>query len=208
MKLAASRVVFSSMPHRHTSFAPRRNRGFSLIEMVAAFLVFAIGLGVLMSILTGSLQHTRQSADYTQAALRAESIMDTVGVGERVEEGHSDGRFDDDFRWEMDIEKIDPTPIEPPVLAPGQQQSVIAQTAAELRNQQNAPNAAADPQQISPVQLYQVALTMYWGSRGRERQARFVTLRAANPDPNEGVDLPGMNAPGRSADARKTDGRR
>ncbi len=200
-----------NMSRTRASFAPRRNRGFSLIEMVAAFLVFAIGLGVLMSILTGSLQHTRQSADYTQAALRAQSILDTVGVGERVEEGHSDGRFEDDFRWEMDIEKIDPQAIEPPALAPGQQQSLLAQTAADLRSQQNTQNPAANAQQISPVELYQVALTMYWGTRGRERQARFVTLRAANPDPNQGMDLQGANpamgrAPGAGMPGARTPG--
>lgn len=198
MKLGTARAVFLSMHRRPFPFAPRRNRGFSLIEMVAAFLVFAIGLGILMGILTSSLQHTRQSSDYTQAALRAQSVLDTVGVGERVEEGHTDGRFDDDFRWEMEIEKIDPQAVEPPPVAAAEG-SVLAQNAAEMRQQQqearNAANPDAAAEQISPVELYQVALTMYWGTRGRERQARFATLRAANPDPNQGVDLPGMNAP-------------
>lgn len=196
MKLGTVRAVFSSMHRRPFPFAPRRNRGFSLIEMVAAFLVFAIGLGILMQILTSSLQHTRQSADYTQAALRAQSVLDTVGVGERIEEGHSDGRFDDGFRWEMDIAKIDPQAVEPPP-ATVSESRLLAQQELQQKQQQNAYDSGANATaaQISPVELYEVALTMYWGTRGRERQARFATLRAANPDPNEGIDLPGMNAP-------------
>ena len=70
-------------------------RGFSLIEMVAAFLVFAIAIGVLMSVLTAAMRNTRMSADYTMAALWAQSRLDIVGVGIPVEEGHTSGRFDD-----------------------------------------------------------------------------------------------------------------
>ena len=47
-------------------------RGFSLIEMVAAFLVFAIAIGVLMSVLTAAMRNTRMSVDYTMAALWAQ----------------------------------------------------------------------------------------------------------------------------------------
>jgi general secretion pathway protein I len=195
MKLGTVRAVISPM-HRHSlSFAPRRHRGFSLIEMVAAFLVFAIGLGILMQILTSSLHHTQQSSDYTQAALRAQSVLDTTGVGERLEEGHTDGRFDDGFRWEMDIEKVDPQAVEPPPAA-ASESSILEQEELRLKEQQNAyDNPDATAASISPVDIYQVALTMYWGTRGRERHARFATLRAANPDPNEGVDLPGAEAP-------------
>ena len=63
---------------------PRRARGFTLIEMIAAFVIFAIAVGALMQILTMSMNNARYSADETRAALWAQSLLDNVGVGERV----------------------------------------------------------------------------------------------------------------------------
>jgi Tfp pilus assembly protein PilV len=101
------------LPRR--SFASRSSmRGFSLIEMVAAFLVFAIAIGVLMSVLTAAMRNTRMSADYTMAALWAQTKLDVVGVGIPVEEGHSSGRFDDTYNWDLDIHKVDASAVEPP----------------------------------------------------------------------------------------------
>ena len=92
---------------------PRRSRqrGFSLIELVAAFVVFALAFGVLMGILSSSIRNTRLAAEYTQAALWAQSRLDVVGIGEKLEEGHESGRFDDEYRWELDISKYEPPPM-------------------------------------------------------------------------------------------------
>ena len=69
------------MKRMHVTFARHRQAGFSLIEMVAAFLVFAIAIGVLMEILATSVHSTRASNAYTMAALWAESKLDTIGIG-------------------------------------------------------------------------------------------------------------------------------
>jgi general secretion pathway protein I len=166
---------------------PRTARGFSLIEMVAAFLVFAIGIGVLMQILGASLHNTRRSADYTQAALWAESLLDTVGVGQPVEEGSSNGRFDDDYAWQLDIQKIDPQAVEPPPqvanpLAAGNG-AAAGQPAGESPLTSSAGNSGAI--EVSPVDLFRVDLTVLWGSTERRRQAHFTTLRAANPQDDD-----------------------
>ena len=65
--------------------------------MVAAFLVFAIGIGILMQVLATSMHSTRQSSDYTMAALWAQSKLDVVGVGAPIEPGSTNGRFDDTY---------------------------------------------------------------------------------------------------------------
>ena len=89
-------------------------RGFTLIEMIAAFLVFAIAIGLLMQVLAGAMRNARQSSDYTMAALWAQSKLDGIGVVERVEEGQASGRFDDTFAWNLDIKQVDPHDVEPP----------------------------------------------------------------------------------------------
>ena len=158
-------------------------RGFSLIEMVAAFLVFAISMGVLMQILSTSMRSARQSSAYTAAALWAQSKLDTVGVGEHIEPGRSSGRFDDNYSWELDIEQVDPSSVEPPPQAP-----VANGQAAQGQNPQqvSAANAGLGGGiQVNPFDLYQVDLTVFWGPRGRLHTAHFGTLRASNPDPND-----------------------
>src|ERR1700710_2822847 len=100
------------MPLNRTIRLPTRQSGFTLIELVAAFVIFALGFGVLLQILSTCLHSTSQSADYTRAALWAQSLIDMQGVGESMQEGSSSGRFDDRFTWRMNVGKIQP-PEEP-----------------------------------------------------------------------------------------------
>lgn len=162
-------------------------RGFSLIEMVAAFLVFAIGVGVLMRILATSMHNTRESSDYTMAALLAQSGLDAVGVGKPIEEGSSSGRFDDKYGWGLDIKKVDPASVEPPP-----QQTAIADNNPQNQNQNpNQRTSAANAgngggTEVAPFDLFQVDLTVSWGggTGSRPHSAHFGTLRAMNPDAN------------------------
>ena len=164
-------------------------RGFSLVEMVAAFLVFAIAMGVLMQILTTSIRNTRQSSAYTMAALWAQSKLDTVGVGVPIEAGRSSGRFDDVYSWDLDIQQVDPSSVEPPP-----QQNMVAANPNQLAANQNQQAAAANSANggaapVTPFDLYQVDLTISWGGGfgSNLHTAHFGTLRAVNPDPNSGV---------------------
>ena len=50
----------------------RRTRGFTLIEIVVAFAVLAIGLGIAMQIATGAIRNSRRAAERTDAALYAQ----------------------------------------------------------------------------------------------------------------------------------------
>jgi general secretion pathway protein I len=169
-------------------------RGFSLIEMVAAFLVFAIAVGVLMQVLATSMRSTRQSSDYTMAALWAQSKLDTVGVGKPIEAGRSSGRFDSVYRWELDIQQVDAASVEPPPQA-----TAIAGNAAQNSNssqgQRTSVNNAGNGGglQLAPFDLYQVDLTVAWGGDfgARLHSAHFGTLRAQNPDQNSQQSGPG-----------------
>ena len=71
----------------------RRQGGFTLIEMVAAFVVFALAFGLLMQINTSALRMARHSATYTHATLLAKSMLDQAGVGEPLQEGAEQGAF-------------------------------------------------------------------------------------------------------------------
>ena len=133
-----------------------RQRGFTLIEIVVAFAILALGLGIAMQIAGGAMRNARQAATRTDAALYAQSLLDTVGVGERIEEGGSSGDFDEQFRWELDAQKYEVESESP--LEPG----------------------------MAPVQLYRLELRVTWEAGGKEQEARFSTLRALTPDPGAG----------------------
>jgi general secretion pathway protein I len=139
-----------------------RQAGFSLIELVAAFVVFALGFGVLMGILSASIRNTRLAADYTQAALWAQSQLDVVGIGEKLEPGHKSGRFDDQFRWQLDISKYDPPPD---------------------------PNSPPRPESFQSIDLFRVDLEVLWGERRSPRSAHFVSLRSAVPEAGGAVGI-------------------
>ncbi len=81
----------------------KKQRGFTLIEVMAAFGMFALLFGLMMQILSTSMTNTRRAGDFTQAAMWAQSKIDTLGLEEMIEPGTSRGNFDDRFRYEMEI---------------------------------------------------------------------------------------------------------
>lgn len=126
-------------------------RGFSLVELVAALALFALAFAVLMQVAGASLKSTRQSMLQTQAALWAQSKLDALGVAEPLEEGADAGRFDDTYRWQLDVRKLPP------------------------------PAADNGLEEAVPVDLYRVALTVEWEDARQRRSQSFVTLRALQP---------------------------
>ncbi len=81
----------------------RRQRGFTLIEVMAAFAVFALLFGVVLQVLSTSLSNTRRAGDFTQAALWAQTLLDRAGLEEMLEPGRSQGSFDDRFSWVLEV---------------------------------------------------------------------------------------------------------
>lgn len=83
--------------------AAQRNGGFTLLEIMAAFAMFALLFGLMMQILSTSMSNTRRAGDFTQATLWAQSKLDVLGVESMIQPGRSNGQFDNDFSWSMEI---------------------------------------------------------------------------------------------------------
>ena len=133
-----------------------RQRAFTLIEILAAFMIFALAFGAVMQALSGSINNTVQSRGYTQAALMARSKMDRLGVTQPLEPGTDSGELDKGYRYEMEIREWQ---------APDDAGGDLG-------------NGNLQPQ----VVLYRVQLRVLWGEQPDVRQAEFTTLRAAQPD--------------------------
>jgi general secretion pathway protein I len=76
-------------------------RGFSLLEILVAFTILALSLGVLMQIFSGSLRNTELSHDQAQAVALAQSLLASAGVEAPLAAGESAGTLDDRYSWTL-----------------------------------------------------------------------------------------------------------
>jgi general secretion pathway protein I len=129
----------------------RGSRGFTLLEVLLAFVVFALSFAVVLEILGGSMRNSVRAREYTEAALLGQSLMDLVGTEIPIEEGGRDGEMPGGYRWRMDISPYVPD-----------DDDVRTLEVAEL----------------SATMLYWVDLEVAWGQAPRDRQAHFSTVRS------------------------------
>jgi len=93
----------------------KRERGFSLLEVIAAMLLLAIAFAALMKVAGGAIALSRNAAVHDEVALRARSLLDSADVGMPLQPGRSSGDFGRHaYRWQLDV-----TPWNPPGPRPG-----------------------------------------------------------------------------------------
>ena len=83
-------------------------QGFSLLEILVAFMILAMSLTVIYRIFSGGLRNVALSEDYTHAALIAESRLSAAGISEPLLAGVTSGQWDERFRWERVVEHYQP----------------------------------------------------------------------------------------------------
>lgn len=82
----------------------RKEYGFSLIEVLVAFMILAMSLTVLLRIFSTGLGNVALSGDYTEALLVAETQLASAGVSEPLTVGASEGEWDKRYRWQRIVE--------------------------------------------------------------------------------------------------------
>lgn len=149
-----------------------RQRGFSLLEVMLAFGVLAVALGLLLGMLSRGLGQVTQAQGETEASLHAQSLLDALGTIESLEVGARDGEFAQGrYRWRLEVSPAeDPAPAPPP--ADGSPPPQPVATGAE-------------------AQLYRVALDVEWGAATPAQQLRFETLRLRAPPGPDGGEATG-----------------
>lgn len=85
-----------------------RDRGFTLLEMLGAIAVLALGFALLLNALQSSLTLTRHSDERTRAVLWGQSLLDSRFAMQPVQPGVSEGQFDDKYRWRMVVQPWPP----------------------------------------------------------------------------------------------------
>lgn len=139
-----------------------RQRGFTLIEVVVAFGVLALGLGILLGTLSGAARQVRHADDSGRAALYAQTLLDQVGIGEPLKSGRREGEFEHGrYRWTLEVHP--------------------------WRDGARPP----DPNLVDPsaARLLQVTLIVRWGDRAQQR-LHLRTLRLAAGDIGDAGGMP------------------
>jgi general secretion pathway protein I len=121
--------------------------GFTLIEVVVAIAILAIGLTVIIELFSGGLRLGRTSVEYTKAVNYARMKMEEIAVKQTMEEGNEEGEFDHTFRWQVETKRVGILPVE---------------DKTDFK---------------PPAELYQVKINILWKSGSKERSTRIESYK-------------------------------
>ena len=138
-------LKFRSMGKQQTS------RGFTLLEVMLAFVIFALTFATVLEIMAGSMRSVRRASDDTEVALYAQSLMDLVGTEIPVEEGDYSGTGMDRYNWRLGI-------------------YLYSASGADAETQILA--------EMSGIELYWIDLDIEWDTGRRSRSTHFSTIRS------------------------------
>ena len=131
----------------------RPSRGFTLLEVMLAFVLLAMLMGLSIAALANGLRQVRRAQDETTATLYAQSLLDGIGVLAPMAPGQHAGNFGDGrYHYQLDI-RVVPDPA-PRVAAPAAATSV-------------APAS----------HLYRILLQVQWGEGRAGQTLQFACLR-------------------------------
>jgi general secretion pathway protein I len=82
---------------------PLRQGGFSLLEVLVAFSILALCLGILLRIFAGGGRLAGLADEHVRAMILAESLLARAGVEEPLQPGETGGEIDDQFRWRLRV---------------------------------------------------------------------------------------------------------
>lgn len=125
--------------------------GFTLLEVLLAFVVFALSFATVMEIQSGSIRNTIRAREYSEVALIAQSVMDQVGLEIPLETGTTASGDSGNYRWDLTIDEFDD--------ATGEVDSIAL---AELTG----------------IELLRVDLVISWGEPPRDKFREFSTVRS------------------------------
>jgi general secretion pathway protein I len=79
------------------------SRGFTLIEVLVAFLILAFSLGALFNVFSGSLRSVRQGEHYAHATALARAQLARIDADGIDGQGIETGETDDGYRWQVEF---------------------------------------------------------------------------------------------------------
>ena len=131
----------------------RADRGFTLLEVLIAFVIAALAMGALFSGTVSGLDATAVPAKYDEAISLAKSHMAEIGRGAAIATQETSGADGDGFTWHLRIKEA------------GSRQLVLSD------------QDRANDVKPSRAVLYDIIVTESWKAGGRTRQVSLATRR-------------------------------
>ena len=122
-------------------------RGFSLIEVLVAFVLLSLALAVILQVFSNNLRNIKAAEQYTKAMVVADSRLAILGSIQPIESGETSGS-EGGFDWRMEIN-------------PHVYEDELDQESA----------------QQSENQLFEIKLTVQWQQGNRQPAIQLSTMR-------------------------------
>ena len=95
------------------SRVPALQKGFTLLEVLAAIALLAFAFAIGLRAMSGALGNSMRGEALTSATLEAQSLLDQQGLVLPLRNGVQHGRFADGATWQLHTRKFTP-PAPPP----------------------------------------------------------------------------------------------
>jgi general secretion pathway protein I len=91
-----------------------QERGFSLLEVLVAFVILALVATALFRLFSGALRNMGAADDYSRAALMAESVLAETAAAQPLREGSVTGTTEGGrFAWTAKVAPFTPSGVNP-----------------------------------------------------------------------------------------------
>ena len=87
-----------------------KQQGFSLLEILIAFSILALSLGILLKIFSAGVNTALVAEDYTAAVQIAESLMAKTGVETPLQANQASGLENEKYHWLVEVSPIEFNP--------------------------------------------------------------------------------------------------
>lgn len=137
----------------------RATRGFSLLEVLVAFVILSLVATALFRLFGGALNNAAAASDWSRALLVAETRLAVAATAMPLREGTDNGADQNDprIRWATRVE-----PYTPP----------------------NTTDDLERAAEVLPTRLYRVSVDVSFpGDNGRDRVVSLATLKIAARNP-------------------------
>ena len=122
-----------------------KDQGFTLLEVLIAFVIATLAIGVMIGVAAGSLQGSRTAARYNEAVVRAQSRMAEAVTAGALQPGEREGDDGGGYRWRIKV------------------------------TQAMGVDAPAADQSSPPMTLYAVSVWISWHDGSQTRDVRLDT---------------------------------